>query len=294
MDKINGFLRLMRPANLVTAVADILAGIAIAGVIPHPDLDNTPVILLIISTIGLYGGGVVFNDVFDAELDKTERPERPIPSGVISKTEASLLGSALLVIGIVAAIKIVFNPTGIIAIAIAAAALIYDRWGKHQSILGPINMGLCRGLNLLLGISVVPAALSSVYFLAFIPVLYIAAITMISRGEVHGGNKRVLIAGGILYSIVIMSILIVAIRMNEVMMATLFLVGFSAMIFPPLINAIKQPSGKAIGKAVKAGVIALIIMNAAWAAAAGTLLLALIIIALLPLSLLLGKLFAVT
>lgn len=294
MDKITGYLRLMRPANIVTAVADILAGVAIAGIIPHPALDYTPVILLIIATVGLYGGGVVFNDVFDADLDKVERPERPIPKGVVSKTEGAILGSVLLIIGILAAINVSFNPSGIIAIAIAVAALIYDRWGKHQSILGPVNMGMCRGLNLLLGISIIPAALDTTFYFAFIPVLYIAAITMISRGEVHGGNKIVLIAGGILYSIVIVSILTVAIRMNEIMMALIFLIGFAVMIFPPLLTAIKQPSGKAIGKAVKAGVIALIIMNAAWAAASGTILLALVIIALLPLSLMLGRLFAVT
>ncbi|HET9054644.1 MAG TPA: polyprenyltransferase, partial [Cyclobacteriaceae bacterium] len=49
-----------------------------------------------------------------------------------------------------------------------------------------------------------------------------------------------------------------------------------------------------IGKAVKAGVIALIVMNAAWAAAFGMIYFALLIVLLLPVSLLLGKLFAVT
>ena len=38
-----------------------------------------------LSTIGFYGGGIVFNDIFDLELDKIERPERVIPSGKVKQ-----------------------------------------------------------------------------------------------------------------------------------------------------------------------------------------------------------------
>ena len=52
-----------------------------------------------------------------------------------------------------------------------------------------IEYGVCRGLNLLLGISIIPAALTQFWYLGLVPVVYIAAITMISRDEVHGGKK---------------------------------------------------------------------------------------------------------
>ncbi len=84
----------MRPANIITAIADVMAGIAVSGYLANENFSQnylSPIFLLIISTIGLYGGGVVFNDVFDAELDKIERPERPIPKGIISINEASFL-----------------------------------------------------------------------------------------------------------------------------------------------------------------------------------------------------------
>ena len=73
-----------------------------------------------------------------------------------------------------------------------------------------------------------------------------------------------------------------------------FVALWGFMIFLPLRNAIRQPQGKMIGKAVKAGVLALILMNAAWASAFGVTYLALIIILLLPLSVILAKVFAVT
>jgi hypothetical protein len=297
LKKLKASFRLMRPANIVTSIADVLAGITISGFFTggfrFDLLHLAPVCLLCLSTVGLYGGGIVFNDVFDAGLDSVERPERPIPSGIISIKEASLLGSGLLLLGIVCAMKVNLI-SGIIALMITVAALLYDKWGKHQSFLGPVNMGLCRGLNLLLGISILSAAPGSLWYFAFVPVLYIASITMISRGEVHGGGRPLLYAAAGFYLLVVGCIGYFAVSRNTALPTLLFLILFSGMIFPPLFSAIREPVGKNIGKAVKAGVIALIIMDASWAMAFGSLVLGLIILALLPVSLRLSKLFAVT
>jgi len=290
----------MRPANIVTAVSDILAGIAIACFavrIKWTELSFLPVFLLVLSTIGLYGGGVVFNDVFDAELDKTERPERPIPSGLISKNSAAVFATILLILAVVVAALVheqLLSSSFFVALSIAIAAVLYDKWGKHHSFLGPLNMGLCRGLNLLLGMSIFPEVLLAYWPISFVPVIYIAAITMISRGEVHGGKKTTLFAAIVFYFIVIASILATAIGNGSLVYAIGFVVLFVALIFPPLLKALKEPRGPLIGKAVKAGVIALIAMNASWAAAFGAFYFALLILLLLPLSLWLAKLFAVT
>ena len=286
----------MRPANIVTSVADVLAGVAISGYLANENLSatNIPSILLLsISTMGLYGGGVVFNDVFDAELDKIERPERPIPSGVISKGEASLLGIILFSIGVIA-VAIVSMLSGLIAVSIIIAALVYDKWSKHNRFAGPFNMGLCRGLNLLLGISIVIPAISAWWFVAIIPIIYIAAITMISRGEVHGGSKSALYSAALFYCIVIAAILFLSTERDMIWWAVIFLIPFAWMIFYALIKAIGLPSPQNIGKAVRAGVIALIVMDASMAAAFGSISLAFLIILLLPVSLWLAKIFAVT
>lgn len=294
--KTTGYLRLMRPANIVTSVADVLAGVAISGYFANAtgSVEKlVPVFLLSLSTVGLYGGGVVFNDVFDAQLDAVERPERPIPSGLISKTEAATLGLCLLLTGIIVAF-LVSVTSGLLALSVAVSALVYNKWGKHQSYLGPVNMGLCRGLNLLLGISIVNSALPFAWYVAIVPIIYIASITMVSRGEVHGGSKSTLYAAAFLYAIVLCCILYFSLLKNNLLFSLVFLVPFAWMVFKPLLTAIKEPVGKNIGKAVKAGVLALILMNAAWAAAFGGLFIAIVIVILLPLSIKLGRLFAVT
>jgi 4-hydroxybenzoate polyprenyltransferase len=293
--KLKGYLRLMRPANIVTAIADILAGIVISGYMNNRlfgDVDFNSVILLVCATIGLYGGGVVLNDVMDAKLDKLERPERPIPSGLISASSALLFGVFLLVAGVLVAF---FNHfiSGGLALSIALAAVLYDAWGKHQSVLGPVNMGLCRGLNLLLGISIIPSMVSHFWYLSLVPLVYIAAITMISRGEVHGGKKTTLYVAALLYMAVI-TIIGYSGYLKDEGLTFVFLLAFGLMIYWPLLKAIESPVGPRIGKAVKYGVLALILMNAAWAMAFGSLYGALFILLLLPLSLWLAKIFAVT
>src|SRR5699024_5582007 len=164
----------MRPANILTAFADILAGFAaVGGVIAVSgwSLSADPAGLgwLLLSTFGLYGGGVVFNDLFDADIDATERPERAIPRGRAYRKGALLTGVGLLLLGIVTAFQ-VNSLAGILALSISATALLYDWWAKHSAVWGPLLMGLCRGGNLLLGGAVYPLLLPGLWYLALLPV----------------------------------------------------------------------------------------------------------------------------
>ena len=293
------YLQLMRPANIITAIADILAGCGIAVSLNNTS-DNLALIpaevfWLILSTIGLYGGGVVFNDVFDAELDAVERPERAIPSGRISKKEATWLGALLLVFGVLTAWQI-SEISAILALFVAILAVLYDFWGKHQNMFGPINMGFCRGGNLLLGVSIVPAALDYFFPLAIIPIIYIAAVTMVSRGEVNGGNKVAILAGAFFYMIVLLCLSGASFLYQdyEAFQAMPFILLFAYLVYPPLLKAFNSLKPQDVGKAVKSGVISLIVMDAALAAGFFNIYYSLGILLLLPISIFIAKLFAVT
>ncbi|NIG53022.1 UbiA-like protein EboC [Chitinophaga sp. Cy-1792] len=291
----------MRPANMITAISDVLAGVAISGYFINVSYETVtwdftlPVICLCLAAAGLYGGGVVLNDVFDAQLDAVERPERPIPSGVISYTQAIILGAYLLLVGVLGAFSVghLTGAPGWIAIGITFAAIVYNKWGKHHSFWGPLNMGLCRGLNLLLGISVMPDALDQYWWMGIIPIVYIAAITNISRGEVHGGDTRNMRISATGYAAVYIAMIAMAV-LHQRIWAAPFILLFIVMVNKPLRVAMKNPSGPNIGKAVKGGIIALIVMNAAWVAVFAQPAFAIAVLLLLPVSMGLGKLFAVT
>ena len=291
-----GYLQLMRPANIVTAWADILLGYAAAGAVTGGvnNLDIITLSTLILATTGLYGGGVVFNDVCDAKLDAVERPERPIPNGMVSLTGAVSLGTVLLLIGIIAAAT-VSNLSAILASVVAVTALVYDKYGKHHIFFGPLLMGACRGGNLLLGVSAIPEAVSDRWYLALIPVIYIAAITAISQGEVRGGNKTTGIMAIAQVSIVIGSILGLGLLPEYSLLVTLpFLALFTALVLPPFIKAALTPSPELIQMAVKAGVLSLIVLDATIATGFSNWIYGLLLLALLPFSRLLARLFAVT
>ncbi len=296
MNRLIAYLQLMRPANILTAWADILLGYAAAGAVTVGinHLDFVTLGWLILATTGLYGGGVVFNDVCDAEIDAVERPERPLPSGRASLVGAIALGSTLFLLGIVAA-AMVSNLSAILAVTVAITAFTYDKWGKHQSFLGPLNMGACRGCNLLLGVSAIPQSISDRWYLALIPIIYIAAITAISQGEVRGGKKITGIMAIALISIVIGSILGLALLPEYTLLITLpFLTLFMFLVLPPFLKAAINPSPQLIQMAVKAGVLSLIVLDATIAAGFTDWLYGLLLLALLPLSRLLARVFAVT
>jgi 4-hydroxybenzoate polyprenyltransferase len=259
---LRGYLELLRPANVVTAVADVLAGYAVAG------RANAPVLpWLLTATVCLYAGGVVLNDFFDRGLDAVERPERPIPSGRVPAPRAAALGAAFLAAGVIAAAQGTWAAAAIAA-AIVVLVVLYDARVKRHAIAGPVNMGLCRGLNLLLGVAAVPAALAGSWPIALISVVYIAAVTTVSRGEVHGGK-----AGGAAFALislvgVLAALTVIGLDAGGRGISALVLTALLGYrVLPPFWRVHNDPQPLVIRRAVKTGVLSLVFVDAAISAA---------------------------
>lgn len=285
----------MRPPNLPTAAADILTGGAIIGVFSHEGgLLSYNFIVLILASILLYAGGVVLNDVFDAKVDALERPERPIPQGVVSLQTAAILGGSLLMAGILLSFSSNIEA-GMVAVLLAGFILLYDAIAKNHSFFGPLVMGSCRGLNLLLGMSLFGLPVGSNWYFILLPIIYIGAVTLISRGEVHGNNKRNIVLSGLLYLFVASVIFFIMLQDRPSFIKVIpFLILFVFSIFRPLIKAYRINTPENIKKAVKSGVLSLVLMDAALASANSTWWVGILILLLLPLSLFLSKRFSVT
>jgi 4-hydroxybenzoate polyprenyltransferase len=151
------WLRLVRLPNLATAVADVLAGFLVCAQMPTalawPPLAGW---LAILASVAFYAAGMILNDVYDLEVDRVERPERPLPRGAIAPRAAALAGAALLTLGAAAACgaAVVARAPGpaLVGAGLTAAVWGYDRHAKRTP-LGPAVMGACRGLNWLLGMT---------------------------------------------------------------------------------------------------------------------------------------------
>ena len=193
--RVRGYLELLRRHNVVTAVADVLAGYAVGpceqpGTVVAADANRL-----------LYAGGVVLNDFFDRELDAVERPERPIPSGRVPAKQAAAPGTALLAGGVVPRPKgpRQRGPCG--RHCVARRALRRSR--EAACARGDGQHGTLPRPNLCFGVAAVPAALAGNWPIALISVVYIAAVTNRQPwrspwGKGRRGGIRSDIVGGVL------------------------------------------------------------------------------------------------
>ena len=298
--RLSAYLALLRPPNITTALADVLAGYGVAG------LGNAAALAwLLVATACLYGGGVVLNDFFDRRLDQLERPERPIPSGRVPAATAGSIGGLLLVAGVAAAM-LASGAAGLIALAIAALAVIYDAWAKHHPVIGPVIMASCRGCNLLLGVAAQPAMLATAWPIAMLPFTYIAGITALSRGEVHGGNRAVATLSLTLVTTVVAALLVLSLGTGPALGTRHSALGVRAVagialtlllawrVLPAFWRAFQHLDPRNTRAAVRAGVLSLVLLDATIGAVYAGPAYGLLILALAPVAWLLARPFAVT
>ncbi len=295
------WLELLRPANVATALADVLAGVSVAGLSLGAGTPGTALAWLLVATACLYAGGIVLNDVFDRGIDAVERPERPIPSGRIPAVRAALAGAVLLAVGVAAAAATGPAPA-FVALGIVIAVVAYDGWGKHHPFIGPVNMGLCRALNLLLGVAIVPAALAEAWPIALAPLTYIAAVTMVSRGEVHGARRPVVIAAiGLVGAVVAALVAVIATRPSAqdfTSLHRLWASGLAGWLAWRVLSAFWQAAATSapadIRAAVRTGVLSLVLLDAVIAASYAGIMNSLAVLATGLVAWSLARLFAVT
>jgi hypothetical protein len=110
-------------------------------------------------------------------------------------------------------------------------------------------MGMCRGGNLILGMSVLPESFQNWAWVALFPIIYIGAITLISQDEVHGGKKTTLYIAAVFYALVLIFQLKLANEHGNLLYTIPFVLLHAWFIFRPFWNAMQNPIGPLIGKA---------------------------------------------
>ena len=97
ISKILVYFELLRTRNCVITFLGVYLGVAVVlGTIPG----DAAIFIAASAAFLITGGGNALNDYFDCGIDKINKPHRPLPSGRITKNDASMLGMALILIGI--------------------------------------------------------------------------------------------------------------------------------------------------------------------------------------------------
>lgn len=296
--KWNAWRQLLRLANVFTALSNVLAGAILGQGSWEP---APPLILLLTSSALLYCAGMVLNDVFDAELDAKERPERPIPSGRLREEDATVVGWSLLAAGVGAAAWASYLLASIapiiIATSLAVTIVMYDG-GLKAIWAGPLAMGWCRTLNVLLGASLAGTAvnLSAWWFAGTIGV-YTLGLTILSKAEVSGGVAESIAVVRILMLASISGLfLLAAFVSSEFGPLTWFLIYFMTLylIEMAVSQAFSQPTPENVQLSVKRLILLFIVIDAVACSAVGGWKPALLVLSLLVPTLLLSRRTAMT
>ena len=180
--------RLLRAPNLLTAPGDALGGLFLLATAAARPVHAPALLLVSLASVAAYAFGILTNDLFDLEEDRRCRPERPLPSGAIG-TRAALLAAVALALASLALAWLIAPPALLADAALLACILLYNGLAKRRRLPGALVMGLCRGLNVLLGAAcVLPAGATAAALSPALPpaigvTAIIAAVTWLADGE---------------------------------------------------------------------------------------------------------------
>ncbi len=181
-------LQLGRVSNLPTVWSNVLAGTVLAGGQPW----NLATLLVILALSLLYVGGMYLNDAFDRDIDAQERPNRPVPAGLVTANTVFAIGFGLLLAGIAIVVGVTaitvpsmeWRPV-LASVALASAIVLYDCNHKGNP-LSPLLMGLCRVLAYLTaGYAAVSHPAPMLFAAALVSLCYLIGLTYIAKQESH-------------------------------------------------------------------------------------------------------------
>ncbi|WP_457612253.1 UbiA family prenyltransferase [Methanocaldococcus sp.] len=139
------YLELIRFKNCVMAGISGIIGYIIAS---GDSLEKAILIFLVIFFICGYGN--VINDIYDIEIDRINKPYRPLPSGRVSLERAKLLAILFLILGLFLSILINIYSF-LIALINSILLYLYAKYFKKYKPIGNIIVSYLTGSTFLFG-----------------------------------------------------------------------------------------------------------------------------------------------
>lgn len=188
--KFKDAVEICRPINDVMGGLTVIIGILNTRTGVSLDLLIINIILGMITYFFLAASGMIINDIYDIEIDKINRPDRPIPSGRISLEQAKKLFIGTYAFGSVLSLVhgLVFlqNITNfIIATFFGFIGWVYAKWGKKSGFIGNLIVSLSFSIGLIYG------AVLNGYIPIFIFYFYFTASFLLLSREIIKGCEDV-------------------------------------------------------------------------------------------------------
>ncbi len=196
--KFKDAIEILRPINDLMGGLAVIIGILNTRSIP---IDLLTLIFNIIFGVLTYffiaGSAMVINDYYDVEIDKVNRPERPIPRGSITLKQAEILWITTILIGIILSIihSLLFNIgylNIIIVVFMAFIGWLYAAWGKKSGFIGNIIVAISFSIGLIYGAVLNNSSIPPYIYYFFLTSFFLLLSREVIKGceDVEGDKKE--------------------------------------------------------------------------------------------------------
>jgi len=144
---VNPYLKLIRIHNVIGAAIGDFTGYVVASewrILPLKLLIS----ILVVSLVA--AGGYAINDVYDIEIDKINKPDRPLPSGRITLRNAVFLSYATMILGILLSVFLGYIQI-FVAFITSLLLYLYAKSLKRTGLTGNFVVALTTGLSIFYG-----------------------------------------------------------------------------------------------------------------------------------------------
>ena len=183
--KLISYFKIIRPLNFLITFLSVI----VAAIICSPDkFSGLNVFLAAFAASFALAAGNIINDIYDIDIDKTNRPLRPLPSEKITIKEA--YGLYIFFITISIAISFLINEMALVIVLVSILILfIYSKYLKQIPLIGNITVASLTGLVFIFGGVVIENPVA-----AIVPAVFAFLINLIREivkdmEDVEGDSK---------------------------------------------------------------------------------------------------------
>ncbi len=217
---MKSYIALIRPVNFIITGISIYVSCLLAGGI------HNQFIQMLFASLGgalISAGGMVINDVFDIEIDKINKPNRPLPSGAITKFDAMMYYAALSGAGLMMS---AYTSTIAFIVAFVAVPIIflYSYKFKATPLFGNLIVGTLTGLAFIYGGAAVGNIQKAMMPALFAFLINVGREIIKDMEDIEGDAKNHIVTYPIKYGL-----------KQSALIATLFLFGVIPSTFIPIV-----------------------------------------------------------
>jgi len=145
-NRLFGLLQIIRPLNVIIAMASVLLAVLICN--PHTRLRHLILAMLVGGLVT--SGANTINDYFDIEIDRINRPRRPLPAGLLSPSAARKIAFFFFTSALTLAAFL--GPESLLIVGLSIPLVyVYSAVFKTTAVWGNLIVGLTTGLAFIFG-----------------------------------------------------------------------------------------------------------------------------------------------